>query len=95
MSSGKQESRRKIAERVVITHVNPFTSVDIKALTVAIEAALKERDERAARICEAGAMLASPNGLIPADDPEHERLQRIMAILNKAAAAIRNEEPHA
>lgn len=54
-----------------------------------ILSALRNERERAAKICEQGAMLASPEGVIPPDDPEHERLQRLVTILISAARAIR------
>ena len=55
----------------------------------AIELLIKARDERAAKILETAAMLASPVGVIPAGDPEHERLARMAEVLTKAASAIR------
>lgn len=60
-----------------------------QSLKTEILSALRERDERAARICEQAAMLASPDDVIPASDPEHERLQRLSTVLSSAAVAIR------
>lgn len=46
------ESNRQVAERIVITHVHPLTSTDMRALTNDIEAALDAERERCARIAE-------------------------------------------
>lgn len=46
---------------------------------------------RAAGIIETAAALACPDGVIPPDDAEHERLTRLQEILANAALAIRRD----
>lgn len=84
------ETLELIAERIAKKFFEPrLEARQYRGLRDALEAALKGRDERAAKICETGAMLASPIGVIPAGDPEHERLKRLSDVLNSAARAIR------
>lgn len=89
----KTETLEEIAERIVRRQLNVRATAGLSPTQVglyhAVLSALRGRDERAANMCEQAAMLASPDGVIPADDPEHERLQRIVTILNSAAKAIR------
>jgi hypothetical protein len=83
---------REVAEEV-LNQLAPRSSKVVLAwrdrLLTAIGKALTDRDERAARILETAAMLASPVGVIPETDPEHEPLARVSRVLMTAAAAIR------
>jgi hypothetical protein len=93
MNSEIEQSPREIAERIANT--NPYTGYYCNErkhdLIDAINKALADRDERGARILETAAMLASPVGVIPESDPEHERLARMSEVLLKAASAIRGK----
>lgn len=79
----------KETAKEIVLHGYGVTWKTDTELVAAIDAALIARDERAAGICDAAANLASPEGVIPAGDPEHDHLARISAILTSAAAAIR------
>lgn len=84
------ETPEQIADRIVMRLRGRIIPPEREqSLQQDILLALRDRDERAALICEQGAILASPVGVIPADDPEHERLQRLANVLNSAARAIR------
>lgn len=82
------ETRREVAERLVRTHCAVIDGVRLtlseRALADEIEAALKDRDERAAKIAK----------LIPDTkfDLDHEPAQTEQQIRNGIAAAIGNEE---
>jgi hypothetical protein len=88
MNSEIEKSPREIAEEIV----GYYEAACSRSLLIhKIVDALEDRDERAARIVETAAMLASPVGVIPAGDPEHERLARMSEVLLKAASAIRGK----
>jgi hypothetical protein len=61
----------------------------IDRIDIALATARTEQAERDAQICEAGAALASPDGVIPKSDQEHARLTALSNILTTLAAAIR------
>ncbi len=67
----------------------PMVLTDMSHFVADLEARVRrEERESCASIVETAAMLASPDGVIPKDDPEHERLARISTILANAADAI-------
>ena len=57
------------------------------------ERVLIDREE-AAKVLKRAAMLASPKGVIPVGDPEHDRLLRLFETLEKAAEAINTLPPY-
>ena len=81
MRAKEEESRRQVAERVAARFT--FTRYDRQALANVIEAALKDRDERAAKIAETTKLIAMNH---------HSTAQKIQKCRDGIAAAIRNED---